>query len=152
MPEPITVWMVELDLGPDDVKGALALQPAALVFTYTSGDRTRTIRLADIRRVKRIMGSPVLLVRSIEADTKRITAFYFTKPPALHPKEPDAGEPAPTLLGQRGRSGQPSRRKQRRTNAGYLASASNEVSEDLHTWAKEVRAAVSVARQGERER
>ncbi len=152
MPEPRTVWMVQLDLGPDDVKGALSLRPEALVFTDAQGERTRTIRLRDVRKIKRIMGSPVLLVRSIEADAKRITAFYFTKPPALHPKEPDIDQPAPTLLGQLGRSGQPSRRKQRRTNAGYLASASNEVSEDLHAWTSEVRAAVSAARRADQER
>jgi hypothetical protein len=86
----------------------------------------------------------VLLVRSIEDGAKRVTAFYFSKPPPLHPEQAASDEPPPTVIFSRNRA--PSKRKQRRRNAGYLANASNVVGDDLEVWVKETRAAVAAAR------
>jgi len=144
--------MVQLDLGPDDVEGWLALGAQALEFTESVDARKRTIPLVEIHKVKRIMGSPVLLVHSVEGGARRTTAFYFTKPPALHPEQPAPGTPPPTLMGPFARTGQPSKRKQRRNNAGYLASATHMVSEDLRAWAPAIRTAVSQARRAANER
>jgi hypothetical protein len=144
--------MVQLDLGPDDVEGTLALGSQALVFTASGPASTRTIALTDVHKVKRIVGSPVLLVRSLENDAKRTTAFYFTKPPALHPEQPAPDTPPPTLMGPFARTGQPSKRKQRRNNAGYLASATHMVSGDLRAWTSAIRTAVSQARRAANER
>ncbi len=144
MPEPTRVWMVQLDRSPDDVEGTLTLEDQALRFDSPSLG-IRTISLTAIERVKRIWGSPVLLVRSVEDGDKRVTAFYFSKPPPLHPDQAASDEPPPTLIFNRNRA--PSKRKQRRRNAGYLANASNFLGDDLEVWVKETRAAVAAARQ-----
>jgi len=143
MPEPTRVWMVQLDRSPDDVEGTLTLEEQALRFDSPSLG-IRTISLRAVERVKRIWGSPVLLVRSVEDGDKRVTAFYFSKPPPLHPEQAASDEPPPTLIFSRNRA--PSKRKQRRRNAGYLANASNFVGDDLEVWVKETRAAVAAAR------
>ncbi|HJX07025.1 MAG TPA: hypothetical protein VJ736_03050 [Actinomycetota bacterium] len=145
MPEPTKVWMVQLDRSPDDVEGTLTLEGQALRFDSPSLG-IRSITLTGVERVKRIWGSPVLLVRSVEDGDKRVTAFYFSKPPPLHPQDPAPDAPAATLIGPFNRNRQPSRRKQRRRNAGYLANASNIVGDSLEVWVKETRAAVAAAR------
>ncbi|HEX3299903.1 MAG TPA: hypothetical protein VHW68_07295 [Actinomycetota bacterium] len=136
--------MVQLDRSPDDVEGTLTLEDEALRFDSPSLG-IRTISLTAVERVKRIWGSPVLLVRSVEDGDKRVTAFYFSKPPPLHPDQAASDEPPPTLIFNRNRA--PSKRKQRRRNAGYLANASNFLGDDLEVWVKETRAAVAAARQ-----
>jgi hypothetical protein len=143
MPEPTKVWMVQLDRSPDDVEGILTLEGQTLRFDSPSLG-IRTISLSAVERVKRIWGSPVLLVRSVEDGAKHVTAFYFSKPPPLHPEQAASDEPPPTLIFNRNRA--PSKRKQRRRNAGYLANASNFVGDDLEVWVKETRAAVAAAR------
>jgi len=145
MPEPTKVWMVQLDRSPDDIEGTLTLEDQALRFDSPSLG-IRSIALTAVERVKRIWGSPVLLVRSLEDGDRRVTAFYFSKPPPLHPEEvaPDAAPP--TLIGPFNRNRAPSKRKQRRRNAGYLANASNFVGDNLEVWVKETRAAVAAAR------
>ncbi len=145
VPEPTKVWMVQLDRSSDDIEGTLTLEPTALRFDSPSLG-IRSISLTAVERVKRIWGSPVLLVRSLEDGDKRVTAFYFSKPPPLHPQQPSPDEPPPTLAGPFNRNRPPSRRKQRRRNAGYLANASNIVGSNLEVWVKETRAAIAAAR------
>src|SRR3954467_8582100 len=120
MPEPTRVWMVQLDRSPDDVEGTLTLEDGSLRFDSPSLG-IRSIALTAVERVKRIWGSPVLLVRSTEDGDKRVTPFYFRKAPPLHRSGgsgPDAAPP--TLMGPFNRNRAPSKRKQRRRNAGYL--------------------------------
>lgn len=135
--------MVQLDRSSDDVEGTLTLEEQALRFDSPSLG-IRTISLTTVERVKRIWGSPVMLVRSVEDGDKHVTAFYFSKPPPLHPEQASADEPPPTLIFNRNRA--PSKRKQRRRNAGYLANASNFLGDDLEMWVKATRAAVVAAR------
>ena len=124
MPEPTRVWMVQLDRSPDDIEGTLSLEGTTLRFD-----------------------SPSVGIRTIALETvRRVTAFYFSKPPPLHPEEPTPGVAPPTLMGPFNRNRPASRRKQRRRNAGYLANASNLVDIDLRAWVKETRAAVAAAR------
>jgi hypothetical protein len=146
MPEPTKVWMVELDRSPDDVEGTLTLDRDAIRFAPAEGPTTRDIVLTAVSRVKRIWGSPVLMVHSVEDGTRHVTAFYFLKPPPLHP--PDATDDAapPTLIGPFNRNRPPSKRKQRRNNAGYLSGASSVVGDQVRTWLKELRAAIAAAR------
>jgi hypothetical protein len=141
--------MVELDRSPDDVEGTLTLEDRAVRFAPSDGTSAREIDLTDIHRVKRVWGSPILMVHSVEDGARHVAAFYFSKPPPLHPNALDPGEPPPTLMGPFNRDRPPSRRKQRRSNAGYLASTSNLVIEELRAWAKETRAAVTAARADE---
>ncbi len=146
MPEPTKVWMVQLDRSPEDIEGTLTLEDQALRFDSPSLG-IRSIALTAVERVKRIWGSPVLLVRSMEEGDKRVTAFYFLKPPPLHPdggSTPDTTPP--TLIGPFNRNRAPSKRKHRRHNAGYLANASSIVGDSLEVWVKETRAAVAAAR------
>jgi hypothetical protein len=145
MPEPTRVWMVQLDRSPDDVEGTLTLEDGSLRFDSQSLG-IRSIALTAVERVKRIWGSPVLLVRSVEDGDKRVTAFYFSKPPPLHPDHAVPDGPPPTLIGPFNRNRAPSKRKQRRRNAGYLANASNVVGDSIEVWVKETRAAVAAAR------
>jgi len=146
MPEPTKVWMVQLDRSPEDIEGTLTLEDQALRFDSPSLG-IRSIALTAVERVKRIWGSPVLLVRSLEEGDKRVTAFYFLKPPPLHPGgDPTPDAAPPTLMGPFNRNRAPSKRKQRRRNAGYLANASNIVGDSLEVWVKETRAAVAAAR------
>ena len=143
VPEPTTVWMVQLELSTDDIEGTLALDDDALRFT--AGETlTRTIALADVTKVKRIIGSPVLLVHSSEAGTVRHTAFYFRKPPPLKPAEATPDEPPSLIFGKGART--PSKRKQRRANASYLATASTSAGEEVRDWWKATRAAVATAK------
>src|SRR5262245_24208557 len=146
MPEPTKVWMVQLDRSPDDVEGTLTLEDQSIRFDSPSLG-IRSIALTAVERVKRIWGSPVLLVRSFEDGDKRVTAFYFSKPPPLHPDQGASDAAPPTLAGPFNRNRPPSKRKQRRRNAGYLANASNIVGDSLEVWVKETRAAVAAARQ-----
>jgi hypothetical protein len=145
MPEATTVWMVQLDRSADDVEGTLELLDAAVRFVPAEGGAPLEIDLTEISRVKRVWGSPILMVHSVEDGRRHVTAFYFSKPPPLHPGAARDDEPA-TLIGPFNRNRPPSKRKQRRHNAGYLASASNVVVDQLRDWVKDVRAAVAAAR------
>jgi hypothetical protein len=144
VPEPAPVWMVQLELSTEDIEGTLALDDQALRFTSWDEQR-RTIALADVTKVKRIFGSPVLLVHTTEAGRQRHTAFYFRKPPPLQPAEPTIDDP-PTLIGPFNRSKPTSKRRQRRANASYLASASTSASDEVREWMLETRKAVAAAR------
>jgi hypothetical protein len=146
MPQPMIVWMVELERSPDDIEGMLTLDEHALRFERTDDGGGRTIELTHITKVKRVVGSPVFLVHTLEEGVKRATAFYLSKPPPLAPAGPQPGEAPPTLLfGNRGPK-PASKRKQRRANASYLASASAELGSTAKEWMLEIRAAAAAAR------
>jgi hypothetical protein len=142
--EPTTVWMVQLELSTEDVEGTLELADGALHFTSVD-EQTRTITLTDVTKVKRIIGSPVMLVHSTEHGKARHTAFYFRKPPPLKPPETSVDN-VPTLIGPFNRSKPPSKRKQRRANASYLATVSTDAGEEVRDWLKATRAAVGAAK------
>src|ERR1044072_7082762 len=108
MPEPTKVWMVQLDRSSDDIEGTLTLEDQALRFDSPSLG-IRSITLTAIERVKRIWGSPVLLVRSLEEGGKRLPPFSSPNPPPLPPDgapTPDAAPP--TLMGPFNRNRAPS--------------------------------------------
>jgi len=99
-----------------------------------------------VTKVKRIIGSPVLLVHTTEEGQQRHTAFYFRKPPPLKPPEATLDEP-PTLIGPFNKGSKPpSKRKQRRANASYLATASSSAGEEVRDWMRATRAAVAAAK------
>ena len=146
MPQPMIVWMVELERSPDDIEGMLTLDERSLRFEPTDHGGDRTIELTHVTKVKRVVGSPVFLVHTLEEGVKRATAFYLSKPPPLAPAGPQPGEAPPTLLfGNRGPK-PASKRKQRRANASYLASASTELGPTAKEWMLEIRAAAAAAR------
>jgi len=130
MPETATVWMVRLDRGQveDDVRGTLALEPDAVVFTEAQTGSEHRIPIAAMQRPKRVKGSPVLMVAHTSSGDVRRIAFYFSQPPPLRPPEPGA-----LSLPDAGLSGRPagpfgafrrtSKRRHMRTNLGYLTTA-----------------------------
>ena len=80
------VWMVHARTTLDGVKGVLSLEGRALVFRPDGGRSAETlIPLADLRRVGRAPGSPVLEVRIAISGGPSVIGFYFVQPPPLSP-------------------------------------------------------------------
>ena len=150
MPEPVTVWKVDLVRGvpPVEVRGTLSMTDEGVVFEPDEGAAVTRIAFTEAARVKRLRGSPVLVIQKT-ARGAGATAFYFAEPPPLHPADPatlslrDAGPPSPLAATRR-----PSERRHRRQNAGYLASKGRMLKPTLHAWASEIRAGIETARRG----
>jgi hypothetical protein len=125
------------------VKGSLALETAALVFTPGDGHAAeRRYPLAEVSRARRLRGSPVLLIVHEPARPARRTAFYFVQPPPLAP--PDESRKA--ILGPLA-SGSP--RKVRRRNASYLGVSNRQMKQVLREWERAVQEALTAARRSE---
>ena len=77
--EGVTVWAFRLGTLDEGARGRLELGPDDLVFTAANGGLSIRIALSDIRRVKRTLGSPVMVVHH----TGGAVAFYFAEPPRL---------------------------------------------------------------------
>lgn len=131
------VWAVELtrDAPVEEVEGSLALEAEALVFTPKDGARpTRRLALTSLRRVRRLRGSPVLMVVRDEGGLPARTAFYFVQPPPLdRPRSDRSG------FGGFPRNPQ---RKARRQNAGYFGVWNQEKKAIVREWERAVRRAL----------
>lgn len=142
MPVPVTVWAVELVPGarPEEVRGSLALEADALVFTpRDEASMARRLPLATLVKVRRLRGSPVLMVVREEGGAQARTAFYFVQPPPLdRPETP----PRPGFLGfQRNVE-----RKARRQNLGYFGVWNRKKKVIVREWERAVRSALRGAR------
>lgn len=134
MPEPTDVWEVDLLRGRiDERPGRLRLEPGALVFR-PDDERSaeRRIPLPAITRVKRLLASPVLLVRHAGGGTSIETAYYFVEPPRLRP--------APDAAVRRFSSG---RRRTRRDGAARLVGANRELRAEVKGWERGIRDAIA---------
>lgn len=148
MPEPVTVWKVVLARGraPVDVRGTLSLDDDALVFVDDREGATTRIRFSEVADAKRLRGSPVLMVRRSDPNEGAV-AFYFAEPPPLKGPDPataplrESGPPSPFAALRK-----PTQRRQRRQNAGYLATYGRSLKPTLQAWAIEVRARVEASR------
>jgi hypothetical protein len=142
----VTVWAVELgrDVQPDEIKGTLELSDEALLFS--PNDETRpSIRIAlhDVAKVRRLRGSPVLMVERTTSAGSRKTAFYFAQPPPLAVL---MGASVERPVGfDRFRN---PRRKARRDNVGYLGLMNREKKAALSEWVRAVKEAVSKTASG----
>lgn len=138
MPEPVTVWMVKLRRGGDlrEVEGTLRMDHDALVFSARTNQAETRLPFAATSKVKRIVGSPVLLLTwTDQAGEGAQTAFYFAEPPPMRSGvDRRSPQPPPTMLHQ------PSRRRQRRESIGYLTSRSRSSRPTIKAWAAEIRA------------
>lgn len=143
MPEPVSVWKVELRRGqePIDVPGTLTLTDDALVFEDTAGAVTRVV-FTDIVRVKRQRLSPILLVSRRDPSLGE-TAFYFAEPPPLRPPDPA------TLPLREATRRRPSKRRQQRDNTGYLSTQGSMLRSTIQAWVDEVRPKVAAAKGSE---
>jgi hypothetical protein len=139
MPEPATVWMVRLRRGARlrEVKGTLRMDETALVFIDRTTQAETRLPFRGTRKVKRVLGSPVLILSWLEGEgIPAETAFFFVQPPPLrteHAERSTQTQPATMLR-------QPSRRRQRRESIGYLTSRSRASRSTIKAWAKEIRA------------
>jgi len=144
MPRPVTAWAVELgpQVAQDDVKGTLALEGDALAFSPADEAHPFVrIPLVSISKVRRLRGSPVLMVVHGTESAVRRTAFYFAQPPPLG-----------VLMGQQ-TTERPAglsafrnpKRKARRDNVGYLGVTNREKKGLITEWVRAVRAAAGTA-------
>jgi len=78
-----TVWMIHSGISMEGIKGDLTLELGAVVFTPREGHGQRMFRLSDIRRAKRVLGSPVLELRLAPTGGPTVVGFYFVQPPSL---------------------------------------------------------------------
>ena len=148
MPEPVTVWMVQLASGSTaDVEGVLRLDDDALVFEPATKPAELRFRLATIEKVRRVIGSPVIVIEWSEDAARRRTAFYFTQPPPLEPptpeelaRRPDA--PRGPLAERRALS----KRRHMRTNLGALAIGAKRTKPMVQAWTTELRIKIAEAR------
>ena len=75
----VIVWAVRLGTLDQGTKGTLELAPDAINFAPEAEGNHISIRLVDVRRVLRPMGSPVIVVERTDSPV----AFYFVEPPPL---------------------------------------------------------------------
>ena len=140
------MWEVELGKpeSPDEVKGTLELSHRDLIFTpRDEGRATVKIPLDEISKVRRLRGSPVLMVlRETAAGQDRI-AFYFAQPPPIGAIR---GEPVERRTGIA--AFRNPKRQARRDNMSYLGLMNRENKAALKEWARAVGAAVEKARAG----
>lgn len=122
------MWAVRLGEPAREEKGKLRLvrDEAVLSFAGEEG-AARSIPLGEILRVRRIRGSPVLVVRHRGRDRPVQTAFFFSKPPALE-------------TATRGK------RKTRRQSATYLTTANRNLKDTVKEWQRAILDAAPGAR------
>jgi hypothetical protein len=113
------------------------MEAGALVFEPADGAPARRIALSDVQKVRRLRGSPVLLVVHATGEARRRTAFYFAQPPPLQRPSMPVRE-RPSVLAMRKNS----RRYVRRQNVGYLGMWNRQKKELLASWEKAIRAAM----------
>jgi hypothetical protein len=139
MPEAVTVWMVELSpgLASEERRGTLSLQPDVIAFVPSDGSKDVRIPLAQVRKARRLRGSPVLVVTHDAGGRAVRTAFYFAQPPPLEELHGEGAErPAP--LGFR----KSSKRRARRQNIGYLGTWNRQLKPEIEEWEQAIRHAV----------
>lgn len=138
------MWAVDLAKGiePDEIKGTLELSDAALLFSPLDESRhALRIALTDIVKVRRLRGSPVLMVdRTMPAGPRR-TAFYFAQPPPLNALLGTAMPERPAGLA----AFRSPKRKARRDNVNYLGLTNREKKETLTEWVRAVREAMAAS-------
>ena len=135
------MWAVELgkDVQPDEIKGTLELGGDALLFSPNDEARPAIrIALHDIAKVRRLRGSPVLMVERTTSSGSRKTAFYFAQPPPLNALLGTAPERPSGLAVFRS-----PKRKARRDNVNYLGLTNREKKETLSEWVRAVRDAMA---------
>ena len=135
------MWAVELAKGvePDEIKGTLELSDAALLFTPLDGARPGLrIALTDILNVRRLRGSPVLMVDRTMPVGSRRTAFYFAQPPPLNALLGTTPERPSGLAAFRS-----PKRKARRDNVNYLGLTNRQKKQTLAEWVRAVREAMA---------
>lgn len=141
MPEAVRVWAVDLAEGSslEGFHGELSLERDRLRFTSTEGTESLEIPLRNVVKVRRLRGSPVLLVVHGPPAAPTRTAFYFVQPPPLTAFRDGQAERT-TLATLRN-----PRRKARRQNVGYLGIMNRTKKAQVVEWERAVRTAIGAA-------
>ena len=124
--EPTTVWAARLGSPDDGIKGFLVLETEHISYTSDLADLEIRIPLADVKHVRRIIGSPVMVVEHGGA----VVAFYFAQPPpVVTAKQPWT------------------KRRDRRAALTYLGDTNATTRKDIKRWVHAVREAAKKARE-----
>jgi hypothetical protein len=126
---PARVWISRLGTHQNELEGTLTLTPTHLKFDHRRGDQHEHIPLTAIRKVRRPVGSPVLLIEYEKGAEPVRLAFFFAQPP---PVETDASQ----LRSRRKRS----------DNAGFMWQQTGNVAAVVRAWRTAIRDAVREAR------
>ncbi|MGZ8625034.1 MAG: hypothetical protein ACXWYQ_12855 [Actinomycetota bacterium] len=140
----VRVWAVELGQGarPTEREGRLSMEDGALRFEPSKeGQTTLALAFADVKKVRRLRGSPVLMVVGRLGGREVRTAFYFVQPPPLTAFTEDRTDTRLSLPALRN-----PKRKARRQNVGYLGLMNREKKDALMAWERAVQAAGAAAR------
>jgi len=146
VPAFVTVWAVELGRGASlqEYKGTLSVSDGALLFTPKKEEeepRALRIPFGDVAKVKRLRGSPVLLIAHGHSGRPTQTAFYFVQPPPIEAPEGSASlRPTPFSFGRS------SKRRVRRQNVSYLGVWNREKKAQLREWEQHIKERVAQAR------
>jgi hypothetical protein len=132
-PSPATaarVWLSRLGTAQtSEIEGRLSLTATHLRFDHRRGVDHEHVPLADIRKVKRPVGSPVLYVEYDRGGERVRLAFFFAQPP---PVDHDVSQ----LRSRRKRS----------DNAGFMWQQSGNVAALVKSWRTALAEAVRRAR------
>jgi hypothetical protein len=109
--------------GPDPVEGILSLAGGGLSFAPLQGNRL-LVPPGRIRRVRRLLASPVLKVRYLDETGHREAFFFFSQPPPL----PEG----PQVLS--------TKNLERTSQAMTLREQSKRLREEIGGWVEEIRA------------
>jgi hypothetical protein len=133
----VTAWHVRLakGAGMHDTKGWLSLTDESIRFVDASEIDELEIPFGRVRKVRRVVGSPIIIVLHEEDGRPIETAFYFVQPPPLNP--PATGSLA------RGMLGSSPKRKNRRRGAAYLGQANQHHRDEVKEWHRRIREAVA---------
>jgi hypothetical protein len=84
MPQASRVWMLHARTGLNGIKGTLAIDGTRLVFRPESPMAGESVfEMSDLRRVRRVRGSPILEIYPGSQALPPVVGFYFVKPPSL---------------------------------------------------------------------
>jgi hypothetical protein len=134
--EPATVWLVSRETGQRGWQGRLTLETETLAFRPEDGGAPRVFELDQIRKVHRVLGSPVLELVLAPTAPQRLVGFYFVRPPDLEPTKTTTPRPL-------------QKRTARKRAVLTLRAANDRKVEDVRTWVRAIRRAMG-ARQGPR--
>jgi hypothetical protein len=123
--EATTVWAARLGSPDEGIKGTLELMADRVAFVSENAETQIHIGLSDVRHVRRIHGSPVMIIEHAGA----VVAFYFAQPP-------------PVLGSRRPFRG----RGERSSSVSYLGDTNAAKRKDIKQWVREIRDAARGAR------
>jgi hypothetical protein len=141
MVEETVVWMVPLAQGNSaEHRGMLTLETPNLIFTDPDTERV-SVPLAEIRKAKRVRGSPIMVLTIGDGPARREIAFYFAPPPPLKAQPRPLDRPRLTPFGGV-RDSDKTTKKIMRTNVSYLHQANASKKAEIEEWLTAIREAM----------